>query len=90
MTETSFEDLHELPPADQCKDSKSPFTEDIGNVTLFIEDCPKCRGSGYLTRKSNVLSSGWIRKARRFPSDLNKKPQARGKTSKIVILSGQE
>lgn len=44
-----FEDMHELPDESQCKTSKvSAHAEDIGGVEVpgYVEDCPKCRGSG--------------------------------------------
>jgi hypothetical protein len=46
--EISFEDLHELPPAEDCKASTNQHTTDIGGVEVpgFVEDCPKCNGTG--------------------------------------------
>lgn len=38
--EMSFEDMHELPDADAPKD------DGLANAVLFVEDCPKCRGTG--------------------------------------------
>jgi len=42
----TFEDLHELPDASECRATVSKHSEAIGGVTLFIEDCPKCNGTG--------------------------------------------
>jgi len=42
----TFEDLHELPEAGECRVTESKHTEAIGGVTLFVEDCPKCNGTG--------------------------------------------
>ncbi len=38
--EISFEDLHDLPEGD------APIDDGLANAVLFVEDCPKCGGSG--------------------------------------------